>query len=187
MSTSHSATAPDQNKLSPLQLLIKETLDIPDHMTTPIAKGDIRMAYNRYLAVADAQKRLSKLANDGIWTQKWPTLAEIVGLFAGKTTYFNNSPLFAKVPNFPQLEKWMLNEEDAPSDGALWGSTRPTFSKLKELVGAEEKAKNKKKKGKKHEEDYLSEAEEKVTDKKGKGKQKRDSGKKGGSSKSSRL
>jgi hypothetical protein len=74
-------------------------------MTTTYARGDIRMAYNRYLAVLDTQKKLSKLAMDGIWTQKRPTLHEIVGLFAGKTTYFNNSPFFAKVSNFPQLEK----------------------------------------------------------------------------------
>lgn len=149
------------------------------------------MAYNRYLAVADARKRLSKLANDGIWVQKQPTLLEIVGLFAGKTTYFNNSPFFAKVPNFPQLEKWLLNAEDAPADNAIWGPTRPTYSKLKILVKSEEpveeKEKTKKKKGKKHEKNYLSETEEKVTDKKGKGKQRGNDGKKGSSSKSSRL
>ena len=145
------------------------------------------MAYNRYLAVADAQKRLSKLANDGIWTQKRPTLLEIVGLFAGKTTYFNNSPSFAQVPNFPQLEKWMLNEEDAPSDVALWGSKRPTYSKLKELVEPAEEKKKSKKKGKRREEKYLSEAEEEVADKKGKGKQRGNSDKKGSSSKSSRF
>ena len=152
------------------------------------------MAYNRYLAVADVQARLSKLANDGIWTQKRPTLQEVVGLFAGKTTYFNNSPYFAKVPNFPQLEKWMLNAEDAPPDSSLWGSRRPTYSKLKKLVESEEpvieiieKEKSKKKKGKRREENYSSEAEEKVADKKGRGKQRGESGKKGSSSKSSRL
>jgi hypothetical protein len=85
------------------------------------------------------------------------------------------------------LEKWLLNKEDAPPDSALWGSTRPTYSKLKELVEAAEEKEKSKKKGKKHEENYLSGAEVKVADKKGKGKQRGNGGKKGSSTKSSRM
>ena len=33
---------------------------------------------------------------------------------------WNHSDFFAEVPKFPVVEKWLLNEEDAPSDAVLW-------------------------------------------------------------------
>jgi hypothetical protein len=177
------APAPDQLSLTPLQLLIKDTLNIPDHLTTIFKGGDIRMAYTRYLAVGDAKRRLTKLRAEGTWTQKLPTLEEFAGVFFGKTTYFNHSRSFAKVPNFPLVEKWLLGEEDAPSDSRLWGSKKPTYAKLEELVGLTEKkgkSKNKNKKGKKYQ-DVSSSSEASV--KKGKDKKKGEGSKKGSSSK----
>ena len=146
------APAPATTQLphTPLQLFIKETLGIPDHLTSTFNKGDMRMAYTRYLAVQDARRRLSQLRADGTWTQKLPSLEEASGVFFRKTTYFNHSWIFAKVSDFHSVEQWLLGEEDAPSDSKLWGSKRPTYAKLEELVGLqEEQPKSKKKKGKK--------------------------------------
>lgn len=178
------APAPAHPALTPLQTLIKETLDIPDHLTSNFNKGDIRMAYSRFLAIADARKKLSKLSTDGIWTQKLPTLQDVAGLFASKSTYFNHNQIFAQVHNFPLVEKWLLNEDDAPSDSVLWGSKKPTYQKLKQLVKPEGK-KKKEKKGKKRQDTSSSEqSPERMKDKKGKGKKGEDNGKKGSSSKS---
>lgn len=105
------------------------------------------MAYSRYLAIGDARRRLSKLASEGIWTQKQPTLHEVAAVFASKSTYFNHNQIFAQVPNFPLLEKWLLNEDDAPVDSVLWGSKKPTYEKLRKLVATKkEKSKDKKEK-----------------------------------------
>jgi hypothetical protein len=177
-----SAPDPDQLSLTPLQLLIKDALNIPDHLSTTFKGGDICMAYTRYLAVGDAKRRLTKLRAEGTWTQKLPTLEEFAGIFFGRTTYFNHSQSFAKVPNFPLVEKWLLGEEDAPPDSRLWGSKKPTYAKLEELVGQKEKkAKSKNKKGKKRYQDVSSSSEASV--KKGTDKKKGESSKKGSSSK----
>jgi len=183
-STSTPTPATDQLSLTPLQSLIKETLEIPDHLTTNFNRGDIRMAYTRYLAVEDARRRLSKLRANGTWTQKLPTLEEAAGVFFKKTTFFNHSPIFAKVSNFPLVEQWLLGGEDAPSDSKLWGSKRPTYAKLEELVGLGEKRTKSKKKGKKRQDDSSS---SEVSIKKEKNKKKVLVSKKGSSSKSNRL
>lgn len=183
------ASEPIERKLTPLQQLIKDTLQIPDHFTTKFNGGDIRTAYARYLAVGDAKRRLSKLATENVWTQKQPTVEEVAGLFASKSTYWSHSDAFAEVPNFPRLEKWLLNEEDAPADSVLWGAKRPSYKKLDELVKLKEKKeKTKGKKGKKKQQEYSSgHSSEEITDKKGKGKKRADGDKKGSSSKSYRL
>ena len=183
------APATAKEDLTPIQLLIKETLHIPDHLTSKFNSGDIRVAYARYLAIGDARRRLSKLSTDGTWTQKLPTLQDVAGLFGGKSTYWNHCDVFAEVPKFPVVEKWLLNEDDAPPDAVLWGSKRPTYQKLKELVKAKEtKGKGKSKKGKKRQENSpVEDSSEEMTDKKGKGKKRSDGEKKGSSSKSYHL
>jgi hypothetical protein len=139
------------------------------------------MAYTRYLAVEDARRRLSKLRTDGSWTQKLPDLEEVSGVFFRRTTYFNHSSVFAKVPSFPLVEQWLLSEEDGPSDSRLWGSRKPTYAKLEQLVEPKGK-KSKSTKGKKHQDRSSPEADVK----KGKNKKKEDGSKKGSSSKSDR-
>jgi hypothetical protein len=170
------------------------------------------MAYTRYLAVGDARKNLSKLAADGVWTQKLPTLQDVASVFASKSTYFNHNQIFAEVHKFPLVEKWLLHDKDAPSDSVLWGYKKPTYEKLKKLVEfKEKKEKRKNKKGKKRQDSFSPEpSAERMSDKKGKGKQRQDNsspepsaewmgdrkgkekkggngGKKGSSSKSHRL
>lgn len=116
---------------------------------------------------------LSKLAAGGIWTQKLPTLQDVAGIFASKSTYFNHNQVFAEVHKFPLVEKWLLHAEDAPSDSVLWGFKKPTYAKLQKLVEfkEEKKGKDKKKKGKKHRDSSPSEpSPERMSDKKGKGK-----------------
>ena len=185
MPTPAPAPVIDQLFLTPLQLLIKETLGIPDHLTSAFNKGDIHMAYTRYLAVDDARRRLSKLRADGIWTQKLPTLEEAAGVFFRRTTYFNHSPVFAEVANFPLVEQWLLGGEDAPSDSRVWGAKKPTYAKLEELVELKgKKIKSKKKKGKRHQDGYSS---SEASVQKGKNKKKGDDSKKGSSSKSNHM
>jgi hypothetical protein len=82
------------------------------------------------------------------------------------------------------VEQWLLGGEDAPSDSRLWGSKRPTYAKLEELVWLQEKGTKSKKKGKKRQDDSSS---SEVSIKKEKNKKKVLVSKKGSSSKSNRL
>lgn len=184
-----------------LQRLIMDTLEIPAHQTTAYNKGDIRMAYTRYLAVQNAQKRLSKLCDDGTWKLKMPILEDIAGVFGSKSAYFNHSQIFASVHKHPEVQKWLERADDAPTDGKLWGGKKPTFGKLEAIMEKNERKmkksekksgkKSEKKsehdrKGKKRQDNSSSESLEKITKKKGKGKVEGAS-KKGSSSKSGRL
>jgi hypothetical protein len=184
------ATQPSKPEL---QRLIMDTLEIPAHQTTAYNKGDIRMAYTRYLAVQNAQKRLSKLCDDGTWTLKMPILEDIAGVFGSKSAYFNHNQLFASVHKHPGVQKWLERADDAPTDGKLWGGKKPTFGKLEAIMEKNERKLKKSekksehdKKGKKCQDNSSSESLEKITKKKGKGKEEGAS-KKGSSSKSGRL
>lgn len=174
-----------------------DTLEIPAHQTTAYNKGDIRMAYTRYLAVQNAQKRLSKLCDDGTWKLKMPILEDIAGVFGSKSAYFNHSQIFASVHKHPEVQKWLERADDAPTDGKLWGGKKPTFGKLEAIMEKNERKMKKSekksgkksehdKKGKKRQDNSSSESLEKITKKKGKGKEEGAS-KKGSSSKSGRL
>lgn len=164
------STSTEPPTKSEIQLLIQETLDIPEHLTSRFNHGDIHMAYTRYLAVEDAQRRINKMRTDGTWTERKPTLQEFAGLFMSKSSYFNQKQVFSLVPNYPEVEKWLLNLEDAPSDAALWGAKRVTFERLKKKVEKGGKGKHSStKKGKERQIEYES-SSEKIADKKGKGK-----------------
>lgn len=156
-----------------IQCLIIETLDIPAHLTDR-TKSDIRMAYTKWLAIHDANKRLSKMHIAGTCTQKMPTLDNIIEMFMSKSSYFKNQKhVFSKVANFPQAEKWLLSGDDAPSDYDFWGYQKPTFENLKKILdnaSSSDQKKGKKgviadKKGKKRDDES-----DKAEDKKGKGK-----------------
>jgi hypothetical protein len=146
------------------------------------------MAYTRYLAVQNAQKRLSKMCDDGTWTLKMPILEDIAGVFGSKSAYFNHSSVFAVVHKHPEVLKWLERADDAPTDGELWGSKKPTFAKLEAILVDKKKKKKKKKsehdkKGKKRQDNSSSESLGKTTKKKGKVE---GENKKGSSSKSRR-
>jgi hypothetical protein len=46
-----------------------------------------------------------------------PTLQEVSGIFVSKSAFFSNHKrVFPNVPLYPAMEKWLLNEDDAPED-----------------------------------------------------------------------
>jgi hypothetical protein len=148
------------------------------------------VAYAKYVAIKSTTQRLKKMRKEGTWNQKMPTNDEIVEVFMSKSAYFrSHQKIFPAVPNFPLMEKWLLVEDDAPTDAAVWGQKRQTFDNLKAILAAHSAAGKKEKGGppdrkgkKRHQEDPSSDSSEKVVkDRKGKGRQ--TDSKKAGSSK----
>jgi predicted RNA-binding protein len=95
-----------------------------------------------------------------------PALDVVVGVFMSKSAYHTNySKVFAAVPKYPGMEKWLENADDAPADDEVWGEHRPSFENLKMIVlGPKQK---KSSKGKKRQVDSSSPVK---AVKKGKGK-----------------
>lgn len=118
-----------------IQELIVNVLDIPSHLTDR-SKSDIRMAYAKYRAYLDASKTLSKMATSGTWTHK-TTNDDVIEVFFSKSMYFkSHSKVFPLLNRYPAMEKWLQNEDDAPSDHTVWGNSKHTFDNLKKILNA---------------------------------------------------
>jgi hypothetical protein len=142
------------------------------------------MAYTKFQAIEDAIKTLTKMVSAGTWPpKKMPPKEEIVGVFVGKTAYFqNHKKVFTNIHQYSAMEKWLAQADDAPLDITVWGDMKPTFDNLKKILDFHARRSGKKgndlfspqKKGKKKHRDGPSSDSEKV-DKKGKGEQRDDS------------
>lgn len=122
---------------SAIQELLIITLKIPIHLTdrSNKDKGNIRMAYAKYVALLAALSSMSALVTSGTWTH--PTVAndDMIEIFMSKSAYFkNHSKVFTMVDRHPQMEKWLLNEKDGPSDFKVWGHQKHTFDVLKAIL-----------------------------------------------------
>lgn len=126
---------------SAIQELIISTLDIPTHLTDRSIKVkiDIRMAYAKYLALLDTIRSMSKLVTSGTWTHKTVSNDDIIEIFMSKSAYFkNHSKIFTMVNRYPQMEKWLLNADDAPPDFEVWGYQKHTFEVLRSILSKRE-------------------------------------------------
>jgi hypothetical protein len=139
--------------------LIRTTLNVPFHLTQlNDNKSDLRMAYTKYLAILDTVECLDKMRAAGTWTQK-STLTDVVEVFMSKSVYHRNpSKIFPLVPNYPLMEQWLLNTDDAPSTAKVWKGKKQTYENLSEILELHSQKEGKSgsssdKKGKKHQDD----------------------------------
>ena len=160
------------DELSPTQNLIINALGITRGLTLH-EKGDICVAYAKYVEVKKTIRQLNQMKKAGTWTAKLPTLQEISGIFVSKSTFFNNHHrVFPNVPLYPVMERWLLNKEDVPEDVTVWGGARPTFGKLDKILKSHGAPSASGKKGGKKKKGSPSGSEEEVVKGKGKGKAK---------------
>ncbi|TFK37886.1 hypothetical protein BDQ12DRAFT_666787 [Crucibulum laeve] len=76
------------------------------------------LAYGCYKAYLNAHRAFDQLTASGKWPSKYklPVEEDIIGLFIGKTTFYDNyCPLFSKLPDYPNMVQW-LNGETHESD-----------------------------------------------------------------------
>ena len=156
------------DELSSTQNLIINALGITRGLALH-EKGDIRVAYAKYMAIKKAIRQLNAMKKAGTWTAKLPTLQEVSGIFVSKSAFFNNyHRVFPNVPLYPAMERWLLNEEDV----TVWGGARPTFDNLDKILKSHGAPSASGKKGGKKKKGSPSGSEEEVVKGKGKGKAK---------------
>jgi hypothetical protein len=122
---------------SAIQELIISTFNIPIHLTdrSNKAKGDLRMAYAKYVKLLATLKSMSELVTAGTWTHKIVANDDIIEIFMSKSAYFkNHSKVFTMVNRHPQMKKWLLNADDGPNDYDVWGYQKHTFDVLKAIL-----------------------------------------------------
>jgi hypothetical protein len=89
---------------------------------------------------------MSQLRLSGGWPHKAVTNDDIIAVFFSKSAYFKeHHKIFPMVSNYPGMQKWLRNEEDAPSDAELWGSKKKSFANLKQILLDYENLQRKKK------------------------------------------
>ena len=122
---------------SAIQELIISTLNIPIHLTdrSKQHKGNIRMAYAKYVGLLAALRSMSALISAGTWTHQMVSNDDMIEIFMSKSAYFkNHSKVFMMVDRYPQMKKWLLIAEDSPSDYQVWGYQKHTFDVLKAIL-----------------------------------------------------
>ena len=122
---------------SAIQELIISTLNIPIHLTdrSNKAKGDLHMAFAKYVRLLATLKSMSELVTAGTWTHQIVANDDIIEIFMSKSAYFkNHSKVFTMVNRHPQMKKWLLNADDGPSDYDVWGYRKHTFDVLKAIL-----------------------------------------------------
>ena len=128
------ATDSGNDDLSPVQHLIVNALGINRGLTQH-DRGDICTAFAKYMATVNAVKQLKDMRASSTWTGKLPTLQEVSGIFVSKSSFFeNHHKIFPMVPLFPAMQKWLLDEDDAPEAVQVWGSAKQTFGNLKKIL-----------------------------------------------------
>jgi len=181
----HSAAADSGNdELSATQSLIVNALGLTRSFAQH-ERGDIRLAYAKYMAILDAVKQLKGMKTGGTWTAKLPTLQEVSGIFVSRSAFFNNHhKIFPMVPLFPEMKKWLEDGDDAPEDVKVWGNAKHTFGNLENILKSHGASFTAKKGGRKSlnvkKKKTSSESEVEVVNRKdkGKGKEKERKGRK---------
>ena len=104
------------------------------------------------MAYIEAQQSLTKLIAGGGWLalQKNPKSEDLIEVFISRSAFFKNYlPCFPHVPDYPDLQHWLKNEENVPTDLEAWSLQKNTymFKDLEFLDGIEEKKESSGKKG----------------------------------------
>lgn len=115
-------------------VILATLLGIPLHLIGGAnrSKGNIQEAYAIYKLILKADaKRIRNMAT----LPKRYTLNDIIQLFMSPSAYYNNShKIFSKLGSYPEMEKWLQNDEDAPTRISVWGTQKPSFEHLNEIL-----------------------------------------------------
>lgn len=107
------------------------------------------MAYQKYLAYKDAQKKMHDMIRKGTWKIKPATNIELITVFIARSSWYQDYRLLELVDKHHEVKDW-LEGKPGKLDVELWGKskTRYTFKDLKayfERKGVDVKGKGKRK------------------------------------------
>ena len=126
---------------SPLHAKLHEEicsiLNIPASLSLRPKVADLHLSYSKYLALLATKVQMYRMMADGTWTLKSLTTDELIEVFISKSVWHANySKLFPKVPEYPQIVKWLKGDSDAPSNIDVFGLDKQlyTFKDLRNVL-----------------------------------------------------
>ncbi|KAK2459267.1 hypothetical protein APHAL10511_008716 [Amanita phalloides] len=112
-------------------------------------EGGLQLYYKKYQTCIQALSTAESMTSAGEWAIRRPSDTEIVELFIGKTMWHSHlKKIFPKVPKYPEMQKWLNEEEDALPTIDIWGEEKNSFSFKDLVVWMEEEDNKVKRKGK---------------------------------------
>jgi hypothetical protein len=105
-------------------------LQIPSGMHRTGTSLTLQQHYARYLAYLEALTTLKKMQKDGTWPEglRIPGASDIRLLFIGKSTWHDSwSKTFPHLKDYPEMKKWLADDEDCLRDIDLWDSNLKTY------------------------------------------------------------
>ncbi|KAF8992084.1 hypothetical protein BDQ17DRAFT_1432642 [Cyathus striatus] len=123
-------------ELDSVQYKIASAFNVSKGLCERNVKKDIRISYQKYLAIHDIFAKFPGMIANNIWKEKRPSNDDIIEVFMSKSTYyFYYSNLFSMAPQNPGLDKWLKGDSDAPHTGEVWGhGVKPSLDNLKKLL-----------------------------------------------------
>jgi hypothetical protein len=107
------------------QTAMANALEIPSEMRRTGTVLTLPENYARYLALLEAQNKFKEINKNGTWPVglRKPNGTDIKHLFIGKSTWHDSwSKTFPHLNAYPEMVKWLNEEDDALEDQELWGS-----------------------------------------------------------------
>ena len=129
-----SATTSVQSKgltLTVEQTAQADALRIPVEMCCTGLPLSLQQNYRRYVAYIDALAKFKSMQKNGSWPDglKKPSNFDIQRLFIGKTTWHDSwSKTFPHLNNYPNMKKWLMEDEDCCDTAELWGCPERIFN-----------------------------------------------------------
>ena len=106
------------------QTAMADALEIPVALRRTGNALKLQEHYTRYLALLEADKTFKKMQKDGTWPAglRLPVGRDIPNLFIGKSTWHDFwTKTFPHVAEYPEMVKWLSNEEDCMETEELFG------------------------------------------------------------------
>ena len=98
-------------------------LNIPSNLVDR-SDTSLHMGYRKYKAIVAAIHTASEIT----WEVKKPTDTEITECFVAKSSFYKNLKHFKHVPDYPDMQKWLENDDDAPSSLKVWGVHKVSYT-----------------------------------------------------------
>jgi len=108
---------------------LAQHLAIPLHLVAEAKHLSLLQAYEHYKECTAALARLEHWSSDATWGDRKPIGTDDIQLFIGKTTWYHSwVPLFSKVKDYEDLQKWLEGAEDASTGSELFGLDKHSYT-----------------------------------------------------------
>jgi hypothetical protein len=98
-------------------------------------EGGLRLNYLKYQSVITAHSALGRMVREGKWQGKKPTDTDIIEMVVSRSMWYSHyKKVFSRVAQFPDMQKWLKEEDGAPTDYEIWGEEGKVHFTFKDLA-----------------------------------------------------